>query len=103
MTCTRVLVTVVFYSSHRLAPLLSGGGLFPLALDGRLFVRAPPLHLLEQAVLQHLFLQGPQGRFDLVVDDDDPCRRDGSAHRLLTCEVARLDVRASARGAPAMA
>src|SRR5713101_6272650 len=78
MTFTGVLLTVAFHSSHRLAPLLSGRGLFPLPLDGRLVVGDTPLHLLEQAILEHLLFQGLQGRFDLIVDDDDPAHGRGS-------------------------
>jgi len=52
MTFTGVLLTVAFRSSHRLAPLLSGRGLFPLPLHGRLLVGDPTLHLLKQAGLE---------------------------------------------------
>src|SRR5207253_5143027 len=56
MTFTGVLLAVAFHSSHRLAPLLSGRGLFPLPLHGRLLVGDPTLHVLKQAALSICFL-----------------------------------------------
>ena len=57
MTFTGVLLTVAFHSSHRLAPLPSGRGPFPLPLHGRLLVGDPTLHLLKQAGLEHRLLE----------------------------------------------
>src|SRR6266852_6494923 len=98
MTFTGVLLTVAFHSSHRLAPLLSGRGLFPLPLDGRLVVGDTPLHLLEQAILEHLLFQGLQGRFDLIVDDNDLRRGDDPAHGRGSPEVERRHVWATRGG-----
>src|SRR6266566_3792207 len=72
MTFTGVLLAVAFHSSHRLAPLLSGRGLFPLPLHGRLLVGDPTLHLLKQAGLEHLLLQRFERGLDLVVEDGHP-------------------------------
>ena len=41
---------------RRLAKFLSGQGLLPLSLDGGFLVVLPPLHLLEQAILDISFL-----------------------------------------------
>src|SRR2546425_13274153 len=69
MTFTGVLLAVAFYSSHRLAPLLSGRGLFPPPLPGRPLLGDPTLHLLKQAGLEHLLLERFERGLDLVVED----------------------------------
>src|SRR5207247_606964 len=69
---TVVLLAVAFHSSHRLAPLLSGRGLFPLPLHGRLLVGDPTLHLLKQTGLEHLLLERFERGLDLVVEDRHP-------------------------------
>src|SRR5215470_2734409 len=71
MTVTGVLLVVAFYAPQRLAPFLSCRGLFALALDGRLFIRGPALHLLKHAVLEHLLLQRLERGLDLIVENHD--------------------------------
>src|SRR3989442_7658362 len=103
MTFIDVLLTVAFHPPHRLAPLLSRGGLLPFPLDGRLVVGDTALHLWKQAVLLHLFFQGLQGGFDLIVDNDDLRCGDHPAHSPLRRGVERLHVRATVGGATSMA
>ena len=54
-----------------LPPLLAGLSCLALPLDRRLLVVRAPLHLLKEAVLEHLLLELLQGGLDLVVEDDD--------------------------------
>src|SRR5439155_274788 len=54
-----------------LPPLLSSLSRLALSLDRRFLVVLAPLHLLKQAVLQHLLLELLQRGFDLVVEDLD--------------------------------
>src|SRR5215813_682177 len=102
MTFIDVLVTVAFRPPHRLASLLAGGGLLSLPLDRRLVVGDTTLHLLEQAVLLHLFFQRFESRLDLIVDDDDLRRDDPPAHRALAGGVERVQSRVTV-GATSMA
>src|SRR3990167_3970471 len=46
--------------------------LLALPLDRRLLVVLAPLHLLKEAVLQHVFLERLERGLDLVVEDLDP-------------------------------
>src|SRR5215470_6928783 len=93
MTFIDALVTVPFRPPHRLASLLARRGLLSLPLDRRFVVGDTTLHLLEQAVLLHLFFQRLERRFDLVVDDDDLRRGDHPAHRPLVGGVERFQPR----------
>src|SRR5882762_6293824 len=52
---------------HRLAKFLSGTGLLLLSLDGGFLVVFPPLHLLEQAILEHQLLQRLERWLNLIV------------------------------------
>ena len=52
---------------HRLAKFLSGQGLLPLSLDGGFLVVLPPLHLLEQAILEHQLFERLERWLDLIV------------------------------------
>jgi len=42
-----------------------------LSLHRRLLVVLAPLHLLKEAVLEHLLLELLQGSLDLIIEDDD--------------------------------
>ena|SRR5262252_1279679 len=87
---------------ERLASLLTSLRRFALPLHRWLLVVLAPLHLLIEAVLQHLFLELLEGGFDLVVDDDDfhlarsqmPC---GAAIRVGNRVVDPVHVRQSLR------
>src|SRR5256712_9150303 len=57
---------------ERPPPLLPCLRLLTLSLDRRLLVVGAPLHLLEEAIFLHLFLERLQRGLDLVVDDLDP-------------------------------
>ena len=52
---------------HRLAKFLSGQGLLPLSLDGGFLIVLPPLHLLEQAILEHQLFERLERWLDLIV------------------------------------
>src|SRR5437867_1785196 len=65
------LVGVALEPLEGLAALLPRLGRLALALDRRLLVVGPPLHLLEDAVLQHLLLELLQRGLDLIVEDLD--------------------------------
>src|SRR5262249_46433715 len=54
-----------------LSPLLASLSCLTLPLHRRLLIVLAPLHLLKEAVLQHLLLELLQGSLDLVVEDDD--------------------------------
>src|SRR5690348_2030593 len=99
ITFIDVLVNVAFRPPHRLASLLSGGGLLSLPLDRRLVVGDTTLHLLEETVLLHLLFQRLEGRFDLIVEHHDLRRGDHPAHRPLRRGTDRLHVRTTGGGA----
>src|SRR4249920_1255924 len=67
---TRLLV-VAAGPSRRAAALLARQGLLAFAFHGGLLVVRAPLHLLEDAVLEHLLLERLQGGLDLVVEHLD--------------------------------
>src|SRR5882672_4924614 len=52
---------------HRLAKFLSGQGLLSLSLDGGFLIVRPPLHLLEQAILEHQLFERLERWLDLIV------------------------------------
>src|SRR5206468_3862589 len=70
-TAARSVELVLLHPLEGLAPLLSRLSRLALLLDRRLLVVGAPLHLLKEAFLEHLLLQGLQGAFDLVVEDLD--------------------------------
>jgi len=52
-------------------PLFASLRCLALSLDRRLLVVLAPLHLLKEAVLEHLLLELLQGSVDLIVEDND--------------------------------
>src|SRR5690242_2256047 len=75
-----IAVAGAFGALHGLALPLARLRLLTLPFYGGLLVEGPPLHLLEDAFLQHVFLQGLEGRLDLIRVDIDPGRGDDPAH-----------------------
>src|SRR2546428_363343 len=83
---------------ERPPPLLPCLRLLTLSLDRRLLVVGAPLHLLEEAIFLHLFLERLQRGLDLVVDDLDPHSaapkvrgRSIAAHRFRAVHNVHLD------------
>src|SRR5262245_32006089 len=74
-----VLVRISLGPLERLEPLLPRRRLLPLALDRRLLVVLAALHVLEQALLHHLLLEGLESGLDLVVYHVD-LQRPGSSN-----------------------
>src|SRR4030095_16642758 len=62
---------VLLHPLEGLAALLPGLGRLALPFHRRLLVVRAPLHLLKEAFLEHLLLEGLQGALDLVVEDLD--------------------------------
>src|SRR5262245_56871593 len=77
MTCPSLQLIVVLDPRplESPPPLLARLRLLALALDGRLLVVDPPLHLLEEPPFEHHLLEGLQGGLDLVTGDLDPRAR----------------------------
>src|SRR5690242_16937468 len=66
-----LVALVLLRALHRLAALLPRLSRLPFSFDGWLLVVSSALHLLKEAVLQHLLLELLEGGLDLVVEDLD--------------------------------
>ena len=68
---TRLVRLVLEHALERSPPLFASLRSLALSLDRRLLVVLAPLHLLKEAVLEHLLLELLQSGVDLIVEDND--------------------------------